>query len=640
MRLVKSCIFWIICLLLFFPAGGCVQREDIPVAENRVKEYDAVIILTEKQKNYLLRAARLALKGDANFDFDPLLKTLSGAGAGVEVFAPGEKPVIKIVGGDNFTENFVEALAQVAADQNFISNIKAKLPHARIKVSVIDKVRRLEFDGSARSGTIFRRLGRRVEGGVHGYILALDGKATYQPPDVAVREGWGMNIKEEGEHRKKRVKGRRLARRQIETLSLQASGNAKAWKNGELYAYSTQSFIDSSDRQGIAVDCYRGKTPVGPLTTKSLRDAMTANLDYLLSIQKDDGTLGYIYYPNEDLYDPSYYLPHHAGYVLRLMEAYNKLGDQRYLDAANKALQYLLDRTVTPGKAPQISIVESDGDSMLGVSALMAMIYTVSAQAAPTKENEELCRRFGESLLYFEMPKAGYFYTTFQQALEKREPKKQVRYFPGVAMLAVVRLWEHTGEEKWRDAAMRISTGQEELWRNGGPDAVGLFCWVGMAWARMARIEKDPKMRDTYKNLGYSHADAVITHQWTPERKGFFADYLGAADNSRPPRTTPTSARAESLAENYLTAKYFGDASRQKKYGAALMQALHFVVENQYSDQNSWYLPNAAKARGGVRGGLIANDIRIDYNQHALGAMLNALDVPEDLRKLTRPPQK
>ncbi|MCZ7584814.1 MAG: hypothetical protein M5R36_16595 [Deltaproteobacteria bacterium] len=64
------------------------------------------------------------------------------------------------------------------------------------------------------------------------------------------------------------------------------------------------------------------------------------------------------------------------------------------------------------------------------------------------------------------------------------------------------------------------------------------------------------------------------------------------------------------------------------------MKAIHFFVENQWSPQNSWFLPYPDKADGGIRGSLIANDIRIDYNQHALSTEINALSIPEDLAAL------
>ncbi len=633
MPAVKRCLACLLCLLILVCAFSCDRGNKEVISGNNISEYSSIILLTNQQKNDLLQAARTGLQTSGKLKFDPLIEAMSCGGVCMEIHAPGVKPIIKITGNGRLGNAISATIKHVAADANFKAYIKNRLDEARIKINIIDSISRVDFDRSARSRKIFRQISRNTEDGFHGFIISCNGKTQYQLPDEVIYKGWGLDIREKNQG-KKRIRGRRLVTRQIETLSEKTCGDKRAWKNGELYKFTTQSFIDDPAHKGVALDCCRAHTLIPPLSAESLRKATSANIDYLLRILKDDGTLAYHYYPNEDEYDPEYYLPHHAGYVLRMLEAYNTLGDERLLHAAQKALAFLMDKTVFPANDRDIAIIETGDKSEIGLNALMAMIHAVIPEKIATAKTKEYGRRFAEAVLRFRMPEAGLFYATYNQTLQKRPPDKQVPYFPGVAMLALARWYEKTGDEKWRTAAAEISEGQEKLWSEGGDESVGRFCWVAMAWARMARIEKDPEKVNEYKRLGYKHADAVILHQYSPDRAPYFNDYRGAADNSRPPRTTPTSARAESLAENYLTAKYFGDVERQKKYGAALMRALHFVVENQFTIDNTWYLPNPGKAIGGIRGGLTANDIRVDYNQHTLGAMLNALSVPEDLEKL------
>lgn len=622
-------------LLLVFSliTPGCGQKGDKAASVDVVKAYDRLVILTHTQKTFLLNAARKGLEGGNIPDPGPLLRAIVGAGAVVEIFLPPEKPLIKIVGGDNFFMAFTKAVQQLASDPDFLSVIKPRLDATRVKVGIIDKVFPLKLTKFSKEKILFRRLAMQVEDGIHGFILVKDGKAFYQSPDLVLYKGWGLDIHKPGE-REKRVRGRDLIQYQLKALSRAAFGDENAWRTGRLYAFTMQSFIDKFGEPGKPVDSYRGKNMIPSLTAESLRAATLANANYLLRIVNDQGTLDYIYYPNENEYDPAYHIVRHTGYVLRLLQTFNKFGDKKYFDAAQKVLKYVIDRTVIPEEAPHIAVVKVGEEAELGAGALMAMIYSVMPEETLTTKDRQYRDKFGESILFFRLPQAGHFYTTFQQALTKREPEGQALYFPGIAMLALVRLYERTGEKKWWDAAVGISRGQKKLWKKDGHRAVGKYCWVGQAWARMARIEKDAAMRDEYRDLGYSHCDAVLKHQWTRDRKGCYPDYPGGADNSRPPRTTPTSARAESLAENYRTAKFLGDIEAQKKYGVAILRALHFVVQNQFTDENSWFLPYPEKAKGGIRGGLTANDIRIDYNQHTLAAELMALDIPDDLAAL------
>ena len=620
-------------ILISFFVFGCRNSENKTTPAIIFDPDQPEIVLSQGQKQFLLLAARKSLAGAEMPDPDPSLKAVRGGGATVEIFLPPQKPVIKVVGGNNFIRALTAALRQAASNSSFRAIIRPRLNEARIKVGVIDRVFEPEFDSQANDKKILRQLDDQIEEGWHGLILALNGKVIYQHPDLVLYNGWGLDISkdDDGENR---VEGPALLQRRLEILASEAAGDATSWKTGKLYAFTAQSFIDKFGEPGRPLDGCRGKNPIPPLTSTSLRAAALANADYLVRLVGEDGKLRYHYFPNEDQNDPDYDLTRHAGYVLRLLAAYHKFGKPEYYAAARRAMTYLSRRIVRPRSAPGIALIGDGREAVLGTNALMAMIYSEWPAEDLPAEDRRLRDEFGASILFFRMPTPGLFYTNFQQALERQAPEKQALYFPGIALLALVRLYEQTGEKKWWGAAAQVSGGMKKLWLKEGPRAVGNYCWVGQAWARMARLEKNSALHGEYLSLAYSHADAVLKHQWTPERKGFFPDYLGAADNSHPPRTTPTSSRAESLAENYLTAKFFGDAAAQKKYGVALLQALHFVIQNQFADDNSWFLPYPEKAKGGIRGGLIANDLRIDYNQHALGAELNALDTPDELMAL------
>ncbi len=56
----------------------------------------------------------------------------------------------------------------------------------------------------------------------------------------------------------------------------------------------------------------------------------------------------------------------------------------------------------------------------------------------------------------------------------------------------------------------------------------------------------------------------------------------------------------------------------------------HNLVD-QYRPVNSYWVPRPDRVIGGIRGALIANDIRIDYNQHFMTSAINALDLFEQL---------
>jgi len=608
-------------LMLLF--AGCASGPSV----EKIEPFDEVVRFSPEQQAFLLKAARKGLSGEAIPAFPAALQSVEGGGAVIEVFLSPQKPIITVVWSRPFRKAFGEAVKRTAAASGF-SRMKSNLDEVRIKVGVVDRIQSLNFNPDAKSEKTFRRIRKQTESAIHGFILVhVNGKVFYQIPEAVLYEGLGMKGQ-------KRFMGRKLVARQLRELGRDAEGDSRGWANGELFSFTTFTFIDDVNERGKAVISYRSKNLVPRMTTESLRQAAIANADYLAKSVTESGKFKYIYYPAVDKYEgKSYSIVRHAGSVYGLFDAYNHFKDQKYFDAGRKAMDYLLERTEVPSEVPSIAIVKDRGRSSLGTNALAAMAYSAMAEELMTEQDLKYRDQFGESIRYYQMPEKGLFYTYFKQAFGKKPPSKQALYYPGEAMLALVKLYEATGAKKWWDAAKDIAPGQKKLWENAGHQEVGNYCWVGQAFARMARIEKDEALREEYRKVAYSHADAVIKHQYD-ETRSKYPDYIGGADNSRPPRTTPTSARGESVSENYLLAKFLGDTEAQKKYGVSVLRAIHFFVENQWSAQNSWFLPYPEKAIGGVRGSLIANDIRIDYNQHALTTEMNALNVIDDLKAL------
>ena len=59
----------------------------------------------------------------------------------------------------------------------------------------------------------------------------------------------------------------------------------------------------------------------------------------------------------------------------------------------------------------------------------------------------------------------------------------------------------------------------------------------------------------------------------------------------------------------------------------ALLAAARHLDEQQFSERNSYWLPNPEEAYGAYPMGLVDNHCRIDNNQHALVGMVGALHV-------------
>ena len=98
----------------------------------------------------------------------------------------------------------------------------------------------------------------------------------------------------------------------------------------------------------------------------------------------------------------------------------------------------------------------------------------------------------------------------------------------------------------------------------------------------------------------------------------------------------PAASRTEATAAAYDLAVALGDEKRERVIGDAVLMACRFIMNNQYRTEISYFLPAPDKAAGGVRGGPVDNTVRVDFNQHAMIALLGGLRVLD--HRAARPP--
>ena len=79
-----------------------------------------------------------------------------------------------------------------------------------------------------------------------------------------------------------------------------------------------------------------------------------------------------------------------------------------------------------------------------------------------------------------------------------------------------------------------------------------------------------------------------------------------------------------------MLAKEAGDEDAMRRYGDCIWRSMWFMRNHQFRPANAFYVKNPEAVYGGIKGGLIDNNIRIDYDQHIIMAILNGLVVFDD----------
>lgn len=72
-------------------------------------------------------------------------------------------------------------------------------------------------------------------------------------------------------------------------------------------------------------------------------------------------------------------------------------------------------------------------------------------------------------------------------------------------------------------------------------------------------------------------------------------------------------------------ASAFGDSARRERYSAAVARGFRFLEQLVIQQRDAPVLPNTSTAVGGLRQSLHRSEVRIDFVQHALSALLEVL---------------
>ena len=367
-------------------------------------------------------------------------------------------------------------------------------------------------------------------------------------------------------------------------------------------------------------ELYRGHRGFEEVDNEDLLTAATLAGDYLRRSVDAQGRFVYRYLPKSDTVPGDYNLVRHAGTVYAMMELYAMTEDPQLLLAGERAIAYLLDAVrpcpveegAGPAPADQSCIVEGS-KIKLGANALTVVALAEHAKATGTDTHVRLCQRLGRWIVAAQ-DETGRFRIQRQSFPEGQISSFVSVYYPGEAILALVRLHELDGDEGWLDAAEAAahyliqgrdaSLSDEQLPHDH---------WLLYGLNGLYRQRADP----LYVKHALRLALAIARSQ---NRDPTVPDWLGSY--YRPPRSTPTATRTEGLCATYRLAQDYGHADQADEILRAIRLGISFQLRTQFRPESALYLHDPQRALGGFHRSLTDYEIRIDYVQHNISALL------------------
>jgi hypothetical protein len=370
---------------------------------------------------------------------------------------------------------------------------------------------------------------------------------------------------------------------------------------------------------------YRGHRRFLEIKREQLLPAAQAAGRYLTGAVGKDGRFAYSYLAKVDDERKQYNILRHAGTVYAMCQLHRVAPDKQLLEAAQRAAGYLLRQVQVHPEDPEMACVVERKAVKLGGNALAIVALVEMMKATGKRDHLPTARKLARWIISTQVQKGasqGRF-LKHKRAWPSGEDLKHVSmYYPGEAILALLRLNDLDPRKEYVDAAER---GVDDLVirRDGNVDDYLLLPdqWLLYALDELHLVRPRKHHKEHAKRLATVMAG-------TQHLRPRYEDWAGGYDV--PPRTCPAATRIEGM----LAALRLARRTKQTKHAEQLLQAslntTRFILGNQFYAESVMYLPNPQRALGGFHHGLSNFEVRIDYVQHSISALLMLHELMED----------
>ena len=416
---------------------------------------------------------------------------------------------------------------------------------------------------------------------------------------------------------------------------------------------------------GALVPLFRGVPPVpmAVVDTTSLERSVVRGGDWYLRnlfpndqpLEYEDGQVVYKMWPSENRYSDEYNLVRHTLATWNLVQAWNFDPQPEYLTGAEAALEYTLKwrKTEVLDDGTKMTFIEYPGDGDPSVPALpvselpndrnrklgsvvvglMGMIDL--ARAKDDDQWDELMIEMGEFVLHSQ-DENGAFLPYYVPPGHPYEHERN-DIVPGEAALALVMLYEYTGDERWLEPLPGYFEFYEPWWdsREGQKsdvsawpayiypnqtrlDLVQFGPWSVMAANAYYRATGDDAPVDFAMKVGRWMVDSYM---WSEETSPW-PDYVGGYykfEGELP--AMQAFCYAEGTAAAYQLALATGRTEDIAFFEKATRESARFALQMQYDDLNTYAFSRGDEVWGGTRYAMNETKVRIDYVHHSLSAV-------------------
>lgn len=374
-----------------------------------------------------------------------------------------------------------------------------------------------------------------------------------------------------------------------------------------------------------------------PATAEVLIQRTVWAADHLISAISKEGKIRYRFRVAADKDSSSYNLLRHGGTTYSILQAYDRTRFQPYLLASEQAMAYLFDhcdrdrRTGPwlpeshPSFGESMYVVDPptregpDGVVKLGGGGLaLVMVDQYVEATGDTKKYLPHAQALARFLVASQKEDGEFLYFPPRHPGGANTGSDDSEYYPGEAILGLIRLYSWDRNQLWLDTAVRAADWLIDV-RDKGKTAGTLSNdhWLMLGLSYLYLYTKDQKYSD--HSIALARA---VEHQYRKNEQYWeeHPDYRGGYYN--PPRSTPAATRGEGLGAVLETCQIAQIECQWVE--DLLIDTIRHEMLSQYDPDMSFWMRSRGKAFGGWNGGLIDMDIRNDFVQHNMSAVIGA----------------
>ena len=343
----------------------------------------------------------------------------------------------------------------------------------------------------------------------------------------------------------------------------------------------------------LLIACIHQRNPNSDKEKKYLK-IINVSGEWFLNNQ-DESFLHYEYDYLKKIHPKKSHALREMGALWSITKLSSFLKDEKYDVLAKRGFNYFEKYFVYDKENNFLFVNVTPSKVKLGYSAFM----TLSLLEIDHPKKEEYLEKFANSIL-FQQNESGKLSTFFYSERETGQD-----YYPGEALLALMSLYEHTKDEKYLDAVIKAFPFYVNYFKENPNTA--FIPWQTRAYYKLYIATHDEDVAEFLFEMN----DFMI-NEHNPK------EYCKDFDFSK---GITTAVYLEGVIKAYNLANERDDEKRTSCYFNFIEEALNQIASLQITESID------KKARGGFLGSKTSQTMRVDRNQHAAMALMDAYEL-------------